>query len=88
MKTEDGSERPRIRAVGAGYWSVTPAPEPDPSVRKMPFTVARAGEDVPVVLWLPERPARRRPLVLRVRYYVRRAPSPGDTRWATVGLDV
>ena len=30
----------------------------------MPFTVPRAGEDVPAILWLPERPARRRPLVL------------------------
>ena len=23
----------------------------------MPFTVERAGEDVPAILWLPERPA-------------------------------
>jgi len=43
---------------------VTSAPERDPSVRKVPFTVPRAGEDVPALLWLPERPARRRPLVL------------------------
>jgi hypothetical protein len=134
----------------------------------MPFTVPRAGEDVPAILWLPERPAGRRPLVLLghgggmhkqsplidglgnwlaggpgfaclaidlpfhgertppdevglpvrerrsrlgveawrernaratpqavgpvvlpgVRYYVRRVPSPGDARWASVGLDV
>jgi dienelactone hydrolase len=33
-------------------------------VEKLAFTVARAGEDVPAVLWLPERPAQRRPLVL------------------------
>jgi dienelactone hydrolase len=30
----------------------------------LPFTVARAGEDVPAILWLPGRPAPRRPLVL------------------------
>ena len=30
----------------------------------MPFTVVSAGEDVPALLWLPERPQRRRPLVL------------------------
>jgi dienelactone hydrolase len=30
----------------------------------MPFTVAQDGEDVPALLWLPERPQRRRPLVL------------------------
>jgi hypothetical protein len=30
----------------------------------MPFTVPRAGADVPAILWLPERPAGRRPLVL------------------------
>jgi hypothetical protein len=29
------------------------------------------------------------PVVLPgVRYYVRRVPSPGDARWASVGLDV
>ena len=36
----------------------------DQNVRKRPFTVRRADEDVPAVMWLPERPARRRPLVL------------------------
>jgi dienelactone hydrolase len=36
----------------------------DASVRKAPLTVARDGEDVPALLWLPERPQRRRPLVL------------------------
>ena len=36
----------------------------EPSVRKVPFTVARDREDVPALLWLPERPAERRPLVL------------------------
>lgn len=30
----------------------------------MPLTVARAGEDVPAILWLSARPAPRRPLVL------------------------
>jgi pimeloyl-ACP methyl ester carboxylesterase len=30
----------------------------------VPFTVVSAGEDVPALLWLPERPQRRRPLVL------------------------
>jgi dienelactone hydrolase len=43
---------------------VTPDPERDASVRKAPFTVPRADEDVPAILWLPERPAARRPLVL------------------------
>jgi len=45
-------------------WSVTSPPGDEPSVRKVPFTVARDGEDVPALLWLPERPQRRRPLVL------------------------
>jgi hypothetical protein len=43
---------------------VTSEPTGDASVRKVPFMVPRAGEDVPAILWLPERPARRRPLVL------------------------
>jgi dienelactone hydrolase len=43
---------------------VTPDPERGASVRKTPFTVPRAGEDVPAILWLPDRPAERRPLVL------------------------
>jgi hypothetical protein len=33
-------------------------------VRKRPFTVRRADGDVPAIIWLPERTARRRPLVL------------------------
>jgi dienelactone hydrolase len=36
----------------------------DPSARKVRFTVPQPEEDVPAILWLPERPARRRPLVL------------------------
>ena len=33
-------------------------------VRKVPFTVPQPDEDVPAIMWLPERPQRRRPLVL------------------------
>jgi dienelactone hydrolase len=47
-----------------GYWSVISRPGRDRGVRTLPFTVARAGEDVPAILWLPGRPAPRRPLVL------------------------
>jgi dienelactone hydrolase len=36
----------------------------DPRARQVRFTVPRDGEDVPAVMWLPERPAQRRPLVL------------------------
>jgi fermentation-respiration switch protein FrsA (DUF1100 family) len=39
-----------------GYWSVTHDPPPDPSVRKTPFTVTRAGEDVPAILLVPHGP--------------------------------
>jgi dienelactone hydrolase len=39
-------------------------PAHDPRARQVRFTVPRAGENVPAVMWLPERPARRRPLVL------------------------
>jgi hypothetical protein len=56
--------RRRVRAVETGYWSVISEPGRDPNVRKRPFTVRRADEDVPALIWLPERPARRRPLVL------------------------
>ena len=53
-----GSERE------TGYWSVTSEPGCDPNVRKRPFTIRRGGEDVPAIMWMPERAARRRPLVL------------------------
>lgn len=43
---------------------MTSQPGDDPGVRTVPFTVASAGEDVPALLRLPERPQRRRPLVL------------------------
>jgi pimeloyl-ACP methyl ester carboxylesterase len=43
---------------------VTSEPGRDPNVRKKAFTVPRADGDVPAIMWLPERPARRRPLVL------------------------
>jgi dienelactone hydrolase len=39
-------------------------PAHDTSAKKLAFTVPRTGGDVPAVMWLPERPARRRPLVL------------------------
>jgi dienelactone hydrolase len=43
---------------------VTSDPGTDASVRKTAVTVPRAGEDVPAILWRPERPTPRRPLVL------------------------
>jgi predicted alpha/beta-hydrolase family hydrolase len=54
----------RIRVGEAGYWSVTSKLGRDANVRKRPFAVRRGDEDVPAVMWLPERAARRRPLVL------------------------
>lgn len=39
-------------------------PAHETKVKKLAFTVTRDGEDVPAVLWLPERPAERRSLVL------------------------
>jgi dienelactone hydrolase len=42
----------------------SPGPGHETAVQRLPFTAPRAGGDVPAVLWLPERPARRRPLVL------------------------
>jgi dienelactone hydrolase len=57
-------QRRRIRAGETGYWSVTSESGRGPRVRTVPFTVERDGEDVPAILWLPERPAERRPLVL------------------------
>jgi dienelactone hydrolase len=39
-------------------------PAHDTKATRLPFTVRRPEEDVPAVLWLPERPAERRPLVL------------------------
>ncbi len=56
---EGGSDRARRDTEGGPS-----EPGPDPSVRKLPFTVAQGGEDVPALLWLPERPQRRRPVVL------------------------
>jgi pimeloyl-ACP methyl ester carboxylesterase len=47
-----------------GYWNVTSEPGREPNVRKRALTVARGDGDVPAVMWLPERPARRGPLVL------------------------
>jgi len=71
VKTEDGLA-PAGRRVETGYWSVTPAPERDPGVRKVPFTVVSEGEDVPALLWLPEPGS---PVALSgVRYYVRPGP--------------
>jgi pimeloyl-ACP methyl ester carboxylesterase len=43
---------------------VTSEPGRSPNVRKRPFTVPQADGDVPAIIWLPERPASRRPLVL------------------------
>jgi predicted alpha/beta-hydrolase family hydrolase len=43
---------------------VSSEPERGPNVRKRAFTVRRGDENVPAIMWLPERPARRRPLVL------------------------
>jgi dienelactone hydrolase len=39
-------------------------PGQDGRARKVRFTVPGDGEDVPAVMWVPERPAERRPLVL------------------------
>jgi dienelactone hydrolase len=39
-------------------------PAHDTKATRLPFTVRRPEGDVPAVLWLPERPAERRPLVL------------------------
>jgi dienelactone hydrolase len=52
-------------------------------VRKVPFTVARDGEDVPALLWLPERPQRRRPLVLLAHGGGMRKDSPLIDRLGT-----
>ena len=39
-------------------------PARDAKAEKLTFAVPHDGEDVPAVLWRPERPARHRPLVL------------------------
>jgi dienelactone hydrolase len=52
----------KAKERGASMTSTGPAH--NTKVKKLAFTVARDGEDVPAVLWLPERPAERRALVL------------------------
>jgi dienelactone hydrolase len=55
------------RAAGAGDGGAlmtSAGPGQGARARKVRFTVPRAGEDVPAVMWLPGRAAARRPLVL------------------------